>query len=41
MVKVKCPRCGYVWDYQGKLAVATCPNCLRKFRVGDHLVREE
>jgi len=33
LARVKCPRCGYVWEYRGKLTVATCPNCLRKIRV--------
>jgi len=30
---VSCPKCGYVWDYRGRLSVATCPNCLAKVRV--------
>jgi len=32
-MKVKCPKCGYEWEYKGKLAVATCPNCLTKFKI--------
>jgi len=32
-MKVKCPRCGYVWNYRGKLMSATCPNCLYRFRI--------
>ena len=27
---LKCKRCGYSWEYRGKLGFATCPNCLRK-----------
>jgi len=27
MVKTKCPKCEYTWDYKGKLARRTCPNC--------------
>ena len=31
VVKLRCPYCGYVWDYRGrKTRYATCPNCLRK-----------
>jgi len=31
VVKLRCPYCGYVWDYRGKKSrYATCPNCLRK-----------
>ena len=31
VVKLRCPYCGYVWDYKGrKTRYATCPNCLRK-----------
>jgi rubrerythrin len=31
VVKLRCPYCGYVWDYKGKKSrYATCPNCLRK-----------
>jgi hypothetical protein len=31
VVKLRCPYCGYVWDYRGKKTrYATCPNCLRK-----------
>jgi len=27
MVKIKCKRCGYTWDYKGNRNFATCPNC--------------
>ena len=31
VVKLRCPYCGYVWEYKGKKTrYATCPNCLRK-----------
>jgi len=31
VVKLRCPYCGYIWDYKGKKTrYATCPNCLRK-----------
>jgi transposase len=31
VVKLRCPYCGYVWEYKGKKSrYATCPNCLRK-----------
>lgn len=32
-MRVKCPRCGYEWEYKGKLISATCPNCQHKFKV--------
>jgi len=32
-MKLKCPHCGYVWDYKGRAKYATCPNCLRKVKV--------
>jgi len=31
--KVSCPRCGYQWQYKGKLGFATCPNCRKLVRV--------
>jgi len=27
MTKTVCKRCGYTWDYKGKLMRRTCPNC--------------
>ena len=31
VVKLRCPYCGYVWDYRGKKTrYVTCPNCMRK-----------
>jgi uncharacterized Zn finger protein (UPF0148 family) len=33
MVRLKCPRCGYVWEYKGKLVLATCPSCNKKVDV--------
>ncbi len=38
MVKVKCHRCGYVWEYRGKLKLATCPNCNAKVKVEESKV---
>ena len=32
-MRVKCPRCGYEWEYKGRRQAVTCPNCLHKFRV--------
>ena len=32
MVRVRCPHCGYEWDYKGRRLWITCPNCGRKFR---------
>jgi len=34
VVKLRCPHCGYVWEYKGKkMYYATCPNCLRKVNI--------
>jgi rubrerythrin len=33
MVKVRCRKCGYVWEYKGRLGLATCPNCGAKAKV--------
>jgi DNA-directed RNA polymerase subunit RPC12/RpoP len=34
VVKLRCPHCGYIWDYRGKkMYYATCPNCLRKVNI--------
>jgi Holliday junction resolvase len=30
MVRLRCPNCGYEWDYRGKHVYATCPSCLRR-----------
>lgn len=27
MVKTICKKCGYKWNYKGKLMRRTCPNC--------------
>jgi len=35
-VKVRCSKCGYVWDYRGTNTYwATCPRCLRKVKLGE------
>lgn len=28
-MKLKC-KCGYEWDFKGRLSKATCPNCSNK-----------
>jgi len=33
LVMLKCPRCGHVWDYKGRLVLATCPSCGKKVGV--------
>jgi Zn-finger nucleic acid-binding protein len=33
MVKLRCPRCGHVWEYRGNLVLATCPSCYKKIDV--------
>lgn len=27
MKPLRCQKCGYIWNYNGKLNRATCPNC--------------
>ena len=29
-IKIQCVNCGYVWEYTGKLILATCPSCYHK-----------
>jgi tRNA(Ile2) C34 agmatinyltransferase TiaS len=32
--QLKCPKCGYEWNYKGSHEHwATCPNCLRKVKL--------
>jgi len=38
---LKCKRCGYSWEYRGKLGFATCPNCLRKVEIKDSSDKEK
>ena len=33
LVRLKFPMCGHVRDYEGRLVLATCPNCGKKVRV--------
>jgi len=34
MVRLKCKKCGWVWDYGGrKEYYATCPNCRRAVNI--------
>ena len=30
MVRLRCPNCGYEWEYRGRHVYATCPSCLRR-----------
>lgn len=32
---LKCPRCGYIWHYQGRKPIATCPGCKYTLRHPD------
>jgi predicted nucleic acid-binding Zn-ribbon protein len=29
-MKIKCPKCAYVWNYRGRLLKACCPSCGNK-----------
>jgi len=31
-MKMKCPKCGYEWEYKGRLEYVQCPSCRRFFR---------
>jgi len=42
MIKLRCPKCGYVWEYRGRgLYYATCPQCLRKVSIAKYRVEGE
>ena len=32
---VKCPKCGYEWKTRSTRVYVSCPNCLRKVKVGE------
>lgn len=38
-MKVKCPRCGYIWDTKSKLMYVICPNCRKIFKKNDNIVK--
>jgi Holliday junction resolvase/DNA-directed RNA polymerase subunit RPC12/RpoP len=40
MVRLRCPNCGYEWEYRGKHIYATCPSCLRRVHVKRFAVEE-
>ena len=40
MVLLKC-KCGYIWDYRGLSAYATCPRCCHKINVQKHKIVDE
>ena len=32
--KLKCPKCGHIWNYKGKAKIAaTCPSCIQKISI--------
>jgi len=35
---LKCPHCGYEWDYHGNLRVATCPSCKNGVDINKNLI---
>ena len=36
-MKLKCEKCGYIWDYNGKSNYyATCPMCMHKVKVNEY-----
>jgi Holliday junction resolvase len=41
MVRLRCPNCGYEWEYRGKHVYATCPSCLRRVHVKRFAVEGE
>ena len=38
-MRVRCPKCGYEWEYRGKRVSVTCPNCRYTFRVSGGITR--
>lgn len=39
-MKIKCKKCGLVWEYKGRREYATCPNCHTKNKVSHSAVEE-
>jgi len=29
-MKLKCPKCGYLWESESEMLWVCCPNCMRK-----------
>jgi len=40
MVRLRCPNCGYEWDYKGKHVYAICPSCLRRVHTKKYAVEK-
>jgi len=32
-MQIKCSKCGYTWNYKGRLLYATCPKCRKLMRI--------
>jgi len=41
LLKVRCPRCGYVWNTRSRLIYVVCPSCRKMFKKEEHIVEEE
>jgi len=33
MKKLRCPSCGHIWTYKGRMLWATCTSCYNKVKV--------
>ena len=40
-MNIKCNKCGYSWEYKGKLLRATCPSCGFKCLTEKYYTKEE
>lgn len=40
-MKIRCKKCGHVWEYKGSAYYATCPNCHTKNNVAKQVESEE
>ena len=38
--KLKCPKCEYIWEYEGMSYYAKCPRCKRDFKAEDNKEKE-
>ena len=39
-MEIKCPRCGYAWNYKGRLGYARCGYCKAEVKVDECKVED-
>lgn len=40
-MRLRCKKCGLIWEYKGSREYATCPNCHTKNRVGMSYIEDD